>query len=499
MKNPTISNSISHYTIIKILKKFSKEELKEFEKFLKSPFYNNHSTIVKIFSGLKKYYPEFENKELTKEYLFSFAGKGKKYNDTLFRKYLSRMNKLAEEYLNIVQMRTDKFDREINILQQLSKRDLKEVYTKKLKSVKNSLLPGKNIDGNNLLYMYQLDIIQFNYKTNKSIEKSRDDILFNALINLVGYFLFNSYSVMNQLISNKYSFKKEQNVEPLFEFYSNLKIEELLNTVKKIPITQNKDLLLLLDLILNSFQMTSTESGYTAYSKLKKLINENYQKLSSDMLYYFLQRMNVFCIIKKAEGNSEMNKDIFENYKLLIENDLFNFTENKNLTIPDFRQILFSALSIKEFVWTENFINKYSRKVTEVYGPNIIHFANALLKFHRSDYENALNYILKIKNEPLPIAIDIYTLKIKIFYHQGYLDSSLSVADSLRHFISGNKQLSEFYKSTILNFLKYYKKILNLNKRKDQAGLKKLIQELKASEINTIEKKWMIEIAEKLF
>ena len=58
---------------------------------------------------------------LTKEYLFEIVNPGKKYDDSLFQKYLSRMNKLAEEYLSILELRNDKNDKELKILCQLSK------------------------------------------------------------------------------------------------------------------------------------------------------------------------------------------------------------------------------------------------------------------------------------------------------------------------------------------------------------------------------------------
>ena len=94
LNNSSHLKGISNFTIIKILKKFSVKELTEFDKLLRSPFFNNHSTLTKLFSELKKYYPQFSDNILTKEYLFEIVNPGKKYDDMLFRKYLSRMNKL---------------------------------------------------------------------------------------------------------------------------------------------------------------------------------------------------------------------------------------------------------------------------------------------------------------------------------------------------------------------------------------------------------------------
>ena len=64
---PHKNKGITHFTIVKILKRFSPVEINEFEKMLNSPFFNNHTTIIKLFIELIKFYPEFSDKILIKE------------------------------------------------------------------------------------------------------------------------------------------------------------------------------------------------------------------------------------------------------------------------------------------------------------------------------------------------------------------------------------------------------------------------------------------------
>ena len=46
--------------------------------------------------------------------------------------------------------------------------------------------------------------------------------------------------------------------------------------------------------------------------------------------------------------------------------------------------------------------------------------------FYKNNYTESLDHISKIKYETLPITIDIYILKLKIFYIPEYYDSVLS-------------------------------------------------------------------------
>ena len=134
-KSTNYNKGVTHFTIVKILRTFSPDEMNEFEKMLDSPFFNNHSTLLRLYKELKKYYPLFTDKNLTKEHLFSAANSGISYDDQLFRKYLSRITKLAEEYLNILQMREEEFKKDYNVLLQLSSRNISEIYTRKIKEV----------------------------------------------------------------------------------------------------------------------------------------------------------------------------------------------------------------------------------------------------------------------------------------------------------------------------------------------------------------------------
>ena len=67
--------------LIKILKTFSKEEFREFEKFTASPYFSTGRNLVPFLNILKKYYPAFDSDEFTNEKIFSGLFPGKKFNE----------------------------------------------------------------------------------------------------------------------------------------------------------------------------------------------------------------------------------------------------------------------------------------------------------------------------------------------------------------------------------------------------------------------------------
>ena len=75
-KNEIHSEYISNMEntrLINLLKSFSPDELREFELFVTSPFYNRENALTGLFVILKQHYPEFTGKDFNKErYIMNF-------------------------------------------------------------------------------------------------------------------------------------------------------------------------------------------------------------------------------------------------------------------------------------------------------------------------------------------------------------------------------------------------------------------------------------------
>ena len=64
---------------------------------------------------------------------------------------MSRLNKLSEEYLNILNTRAEPHRFEFNILNQLSKLGVGDIYKRKLKEIEKSIKKKTKIDSDYFL------------------------------------------------------------------------------------------------------------------------------------------------------------------------------------------------------------------------------------------------------------------------------------------------------------------------------------------------------------
>ncbi|HEY3249711.1 MAG TPA: hypothetical protein VGK25_01205, partial [Ignavibacteria bacterium] len=64
--------------LINILRTFSKEEMKQFEKFVASPYFHSGKNCMPLLKQLQKFYPGFDNEKLTYKNIHKKLYPGKK-------------------------------------------------------------------------------------------------------------------------------------------------------------------------------------------------------------------------------------------------------------------------------------------------------------------------------------------------------------------------------------------------------------------------------------
>ena len=110
--------------LIQTLKTFTKDEMKLFEKFVASPYFNKGRNYLPLLNELQKCYPDFENDKLTSENVYKKLYPGRKFNKQVIWNQVSELEKLALEFLLQNALMNYKSERFIIMFDELSKRNL---------------------------------------------------------------------------------------------------------------------------------------------------------------------------------------------------------------------------------------------------------------------------------------------------------------------------------------------------------------------------------------
>lgn len=475
--------------LIKLLREFTPREMNNFGKFVRSPFFNNQSTLIRLFDELKKYYPDFSDKSLNKELLFRKVNPDSEFNDIQFRKYISNLFKLAGEYLSYIEYDTNPVRKKLNLIEQLSKRNLNEFFGKIMNEINNNSNEKNFISSE---YFYDMHLINeskiMHYiRTNKlnfippDLKASHNYIILQLLMTTTVY--------NNMLLVNKKTFKNSEIYSYIDDFLKYFNYENFYSKFDSLSVEfKNFVELCKYDLML------SKDSFNREYlEKMKSLIIGLSDALNENMLYTFMSHLNIYYLINIEKGDTCFDNELFQNYKFMIEKGIY-ITENiRFINYSEYRTILAIALKVREFKWAENFIEEYGKCFEGVQKNDYYNYSLAFLKFEKKEFEEALKLISLIRLDELILRLDVNIIIAMIYYELGYFSTAVSAADSFKRFLKENELISEEVKNSHLNFVNSYKALLKCRESVfDKFEIEKAVSETE-NQIIFRRKNWLLE------
>jgi hypothetical protein len=480
---------MNNSSLLLLLKKFDKQQLKDFNNFLKSPFFNTNKALVSLFEYIRKQSPEYKPDKLEKKYINKKIFGKTEYNDGFFRVLMSNLQTLAEEYLAYKGFTRDNLIKKTYLLGELSnlgERKLAEkILNRELKLMEDIVPTGPD----EFWGMYNLVFYQkYFYSTQFSVSKANkpDDSLFNEQKYLIYHFL------LRLLAHHFYHLNQSQliNYEPKLLF-----LDEIILFLERNPEYLEFPTLNMTYLRVLLLKNNNIEDLY----KLKKAFYESFDKLTRKDSFNIISIIMNFCSKQYYETRNEKLLD--EKFEILcfsIEKDLNSFEDYGDFDSHRFYHIFASALELDKIEWTEEFIAAYGGKVEPEKQPYLINMANAMLSYTKGQHDSALGFLSKIKK--LSSATDkfnVKTLQLRIFYDMGHIDSAESTADSFRHLVQNDKLLSNFNRELHRNFYTLYNRLLQAKIKDDKSYTVDLIRQINSAN-NVIYWKWLHARAENL-
>jgi len=300
---------VQNSKLIKILRTLSNAEMKDFRRFICSPYFNREGKyIVRFFDELKRYAPEFENKKLTGENLFDKVYKGRVYNEVLLRRIVSELIKLSNMFLKIKALEKKGFYSEILLLHELRERNLHQSFICKAVKIRKDLnsnpFQRDTEYYNNILHLeYETDMLYVS-KNMTNLDSSLSQIEESVNLFVIGTKL----DLFKSMISESYISNKNSDYKMWLK-------KEIINYVQinsKYILANHP--VIYVDYL--AFMMFEEFNHETHYYELKKIILTNKKKFKPETLRYFFSQMMNYCILKQ-KADIEYFKT--ERFKILSE------------------------------------------------------------------------------------------------------------------------------------------------------------------------------------
>lgn len=470
--------------IVEILKTFSPEEVKEFDKFLQSPYFKKERDVNSYFKIIRSYHPDFNDKNFTKEKiygkLFKSTKKDSKKEDATFRALNTELIRLCEEFIAMQTFRQNKIVHDIFLSEGLVKKHLIQRAEKNLDAVNKSI---ENIGFGPQYFKDKFDVAY----TREELTRVKDkrniiyDVHKSEGENLIYFFIAQISKVLLNLNTNKQVFNIEDN-EIITNFLKNINFENFLNDVPWQDSVIYKVITFYYNSILISFKQLEKEDVRKYYFKLKQSYYEIFEHLSPLEKHSMATFLSNFCI----DYNNQIDflKEGFEINKFRIENNIYKVPGLNIFPHIVFKQMLETALNLKEFEWAEKLILNHIADLKEEHREDLKNYSYALLYYGKGEHEKSLEYILNTDSKEVNFIIGLKSTQIKNYFelilkdkrNEKYFENLLYSIDSCRHFLD-NKKLTKENSEEGKYFLNNVSILARYLKNKDnEFELQKLIE-----------------------
>lgn len=447
-----------------ILKTLSVKELKTFEKYLASPFFNSSETIKQLFNIVEGCHPEYNHARLERENLFRKLFPKEDFDEKKLRYALSDLTKLLEDYILLIEFKKEAFLNKHFLLKSYSERNIEKYFLQELEESMESQKKNtyRNMDFYYHQYVLEEDAYLFSSKKqNRAIETS----LQNVVDNLDLFYISKSLRYYCEILNRKNILLVDYDLRFLHEIINHLN-NKVFDHVPAI-IIYYKILQTLID----------GENDQHFYDLLNLLeTHENlFPKAEFHDMYTFAQN---YCIKKINSGNSSYMSVMLELYKKLLEKGLL--LEAEILPQWYYKNIATLAIRLEDFEWAKKFIYTYKDKLSPEHCENDFTFALAILNFSMKEYRKTLSLLTAVEYTDVFYHLDSKSLLLRTYYELKDWEPLLSLIITFKTYLKRNKFISSDYGQTYLNFVNIVNKLVQYKMGKN-INLKELELEIKTT------------------
>lgn len=462
--------------VVLVLQTMDKKDLKTMEKFVRSPIYNQHQDVIRLFDYLKNALHE-GNGSLSNEAIFAHLFPDIPFEVQKLHYINSYLLKTIEAYFAWKEWQHDEMEESLYLLRAYRNRKIYDQFERTYRQLEKKLEkhPYRNLQHHSIAYKLRIEQIK------AEANRRSSDIHLQELSDAQDtWFAVEKLYNASTMISHQAVVKKEYDMGLLYPMLGFLKGSKML----KVPAVS---------MYYHAFQALSDAENDEDYRQLKTAIEKYKDQFpQSELRSLFLAALN-FCIRRNNRGEKEYLREMFELYQSGLESEVF--LENGILSRWTFRNIAAVAIQLKEFDWAKKFIEKYASYLEENHRAGMVNLNLAFYYYSTGDFDSAMPLLLQVDHDDILLNLFAKLLQSKMLYELENFDALESTLQSFKTYIHRKKVIG-YHKTNYLNFIKYLLKVTSVNFY-DKEKLEKLKAEIQAEQ-NIVEKEWLLQRVEEM-
>jgi len=478
---------VIHSKAIDVLKTFTKEELKQFSDFLRSPFHNKNKNLIALFDTIKNYHPEYT---VDNALIFTKLYPDKSFNINNIKKLMSEMMKLCERFLTIACMEKEQFVLNKTLLKELSRRSLDEYYKIVLKRTEAEFPEEypEHYNNRSVIEGYKIE-----FSLTRNLKSDYIKLHNDKFSNDICYFLFQTLIYLQCMTAYKNSYNVNSENENLYKLITTVDYDFLIGNFDSDS-NENKLIYMILNMLKLFANPKQETNFFNAKAMFYELFDKSIQEIRDDYTLYFTV-LSSHCTRMMRSHNLKFCKEQFElcNHRFMV------MQNTKNVVVAthwnDIANVIHISVYLNETEWAENFLDEIEKFTNVKDFDYIFNYSKACIEHRKGNPEKSLEYSSRIFLRDHELRVSVVIIKLSCYYDLELFETALSAVDSLSHQIYSSDKYNERYKSNLKCFADIYKKLLRLKEDTskisefDLNNVRKLLEEKEF----TINDRWVLE------
>ncbi|HMR42414.1 MAG TPA: hypothetical protein PKC40_01205 [Saprospiraceae bacterium] len=455
--------------LIKVWERLSPVELKSFEKFIRSPFFNQREDVTRLYDWLVK---NEKKQGLQKEAAFAFAYPGQDFHDQNFRLLLSYFFRLVEQFLSLQHILPDKLLLKQHLAEAYQAHGLTDNALRVVRQSRQILEKDTFENVARLEWQYNLRFHEFKFDTEQHLLNAADLQALSDDLDLI--YLSKKLRQICMLLNNKAVYKTHFEIGFLNEIINYIEQKELIAHPS-------------VGVYYFAYLTLSGHREEQHFRQFKKSLFEKAGSFPPEELHELHLLAINYCVRKLNEGNQLFFPEVLELYKEGLRTG--TLLDNGLLSRFTYYNIVVAAIKTGDFSWAEDFIYSYKNSLEKRYRESIFSFNLARLEYSRKNYDTAMKLLQKANYRDVLFSLATKTLALKIYYELDEFDLLQSHLEAMKKFIS-RKHVIGYHRDNYLNIVRYTQKLTGLNYY-SKKSVSDLRQQIENEEILT-EKEWLL-------
>lgn len=480
--------------IIKILKTFTPEEMKSFEKFISSPYFNKGRNFRQLVKYLKKLHPNYDIEKISDEKLYKKAYPSGKFDKTrspkVMKVLLSQLTQLMMNFLSIEGYQKNELLTKAFLIKEIRVRQLSNAVNLSV----DEILKEQHSEKIEPSYFYDKYLLQ-NEKVMLYVEsKNKDTLKLLKLQNeaeesLILFFV--SRILEYEKFRQHYYHKGADKSQFSQNFYNNFDYKSFVNSFAGSGSSESVHILLmyLCNCIDNDY------SDIKSYETMKELLLKHKKNYSGYVYNEFLFRILNFDLFQTVGDKLYFTKDYIYFYEDQIRNAIQDI---KNHNIKDLFGIRAIFNIVRAYSFTgeidrmKHYFENYSKYFPADIREDSINYGMGRIEFDSGNYEKALTVLSKNKFSIPTMQKEIKYLKLLSYAELNYFEQFYAELDSFKHFLEHTSGVPERHILTDKKVLSYISRYGKIKESNDKLEYELLSRELIELGTKNIFLQWLI-------